>query len=219
MNWISLLKEQLNFGKWIILAAFLNFAATQVQLFVAAIYLGLEQAGMFRALQNFTLPMLQVLTAISTLGLPSIAHDFGRQMFDGMYKKSFRSGSRTCCFFCVVFCPAFFLWNSPGAVILFRKIFPVFIYNLVMGIIPLITAIEVGYSMIIRAFQRPIYHAVWTGTMALVAIFVGTWLTRWLGIAGAVYSLIIVALASLAVNVWFYRKWFLPMLAAKVPEL
>ena len=81
LGWKKLLAEQWLFGKWIVLAAFFYFAATQIQIFITAGILGLDSAGAFRALQNFMLPMMQILVAISTLALPSIAFAFGRQNY------------------------------------------------------------------------------------------------------------------------------------------
>lgn len=218
-NWMLLLKEQVGFGKWIILAAFLNFTATQVQLIVSAIYLGLEQAGMLRAMQNFALPMLQVLTAISTLVFPSIVSDFGQQKFEYMRKKSFRIGG-VLVVFSALYLVVLFFFKTPlerllysGKYSQFSSIIPF------MGIITLIAAIESRYSMVIRALQRPVYHAIWTGLMAIVAIFAGTYLILSLGVAGAVYSQIIVGLVSLVINIWFYLNWFVPLLRIKKTEL
>jgi O-antigen/teichoic acid export membrane protein len=215
LDWIILLKEQLVFGKWIVLAAFLNFVAAQIQLFITAMYLGLDQAGVFRAAQNFMLPMLQVLTAVSTLSLPSVAFEFGRQAFGNMRNKSFRVGS-ILVIISLLYIAALYVFGDSFEQFLYSGKFSQFSSLIpVMGVIPLITAFEVSTSLIVRSLQRPIYHAVWTGIMALVAVIFGIWMTQLWGVVGAVYSLIVVALASLAINYLFYRKWFIAMLAGQ----
>jgi Na+-driven multidrug efflux pump len=44
--------------------------------------------------------------------------------------------------------------------------------------------------------------------MALIGtVFTPLFVFGW-GVYGAVFALILVALASLMVNIWFYRRWF-----------
>lgn len=207
-GWKKLLREQWAFGKWIVLATFFYFAATQIQIFITAGMLGLDSAGAFRALQNFMHPMMQVLTAISTLALPSIAFAFGGQNYADMRRKS------------LVVAGALFLFSTLYLGLLFY--FAASLENLlyagkyneyigfipVIGLIPLITSLEIGLSLIVRSLQRSIYYAVLTFGMAVTGVVSGLFLIPSFGIAGAIGSLVVCTIFSLFMNIWFYRRWF-----------
>jgi O-antigen/teichoic acid export membrane protein len=217
-NWLPWLHEQWSFGKWIVLAAFLNFAGTQIQLFVVATQLGLDRAGVFRALQNFMLPMMQILAAVSILMIPSISFEFGKQNFHTMNSKAMKVvvGLTLVSFAYLV---VLYIFARPAEQLLYDGKFSGFTALIpLLGLVPLITAMEIGFSLVVRSLQRPAYHAISTGAMALAGIifslvFVDLW-----GIRGGVLSLILVALTSLVVNGWFYQKWFMPKLALEAAE-
>lgn len=208
LGWKKLLAEQWVFGKWIVLAAFFYFAAMQIQIFITAGILGLDAAGAFRALQNFMLPMMQILTAISTLALPSIAFAFGRKNYAGMYRKSFIVAGILFAFSAVYLSFLFFFAPSLEN-LLYAGRYKEYIGLIpVTGIIPLITAMEIGFSLIVRSLQRSIYYAILTFGMAVAGIISGLLLIPSFGVAGAIGSLIASTAISIFINILFYRKWF-----------
>jgi O-antigen/teichoic acid export membrane protein len=207
-GWLSWMREQWAFGKWIVLATFLNFAGTQVQIFVVAAQLDLGQAGVFRALQNFILPMVQVLTAITTLVLPMIAFDFGNGNLQAVKLKAFKtSAGLTLGSF--LYLVVLYLFSGQLENLLYGGKYSEFSPLIfALGLIPLIAAMEAGYSLVVRSLQRPLYYVITTGIMALIGtVFTPLFVFGW-GVYGAVFVLILVALASLMVNIWFYRRWF-----------
>jgi O-antigen/teichoic acid export membrane protein len=208
LSWKKLLAEQWVFGKWIILAAFLNFVATQIQIFIAAGILGLEAAGVLRALQNFMLPMMQVLFAISTLILPSIAFAYGKKNYAIMRRKSFEV-SGILLFLSILYVICLFFFSDSLENFLYTNKYEEFTWLIpVIGIIPLISAFEIGFSLIVRSLQRSIYHTILTFGMAVVASLSSLYLIPSFGITGAVWSLVVTTCASLVINIWFYHKWF-----------
>jgi O-antigen/teichoic acid export membrane protein len=198
-----------------VLAAFLNFAGTQVQLIAVAAHLGLTQAGTFRALQNFVLPMMQVLAAVSTLLLPSVAFEFGRRNFRAMNDKATKALVGLTVLSIIYLLVLFTLGESIEHFLYHGKFSAFAAIVSLFGFVPLITAVETGFSLIVRSLQRPIYYAVSTGATALAGITFSSVLVALGGIQGAVLSLILVAMTSLVVNIWFYRRWFIPQLAAE----
>jgi len=217
-HWLPWLREQWSFGKWIVLAAFLNFAGTQIQLFVVATHLGLDQAGAFRALQNFMLPMMQILTAVSTLMIPAISLEFGRQNFHQMNSKAMQVvvGLTAVSF---VYLATLFIFAKPAEQLLYNGKFSEFTSLIpLIGLVPFITAMEIGFSLVVRSLQRPAYYAVSTGAMASAGIIFGSILVNIWDVRGAVCSTIIVALVSLVVNAWFYQKWFMPKLILETTD-
>ena len=208
LEWKKLLVEQWVFGKWIVLAAFFYFAATQIQIFISAGVLGLEAAGAFRALQNFMLPMMQVLTAISTLVMPSIAFAFGQKNYINMRKKSFVVAGVLFIFSAFYLCFLFFFAASLENLLYAGKYREYVGLIPAIGIIPLLTALEIGFSMIVRSLQRSIYHAILTLGMAFTGVVSGLLLVPLFGIAGAITSLVSSSIISFIINIYFYRKWF-----------
>jgi O-antigen/teichoic acid export membrane protein len=210
IKWWIWIKDQWSFGKWIVLAAFLNFAGTQVQLFIVAAQLGLDQAGVFRALQNFMLPMTQILTAITTLVLPSISVDFGRRNYFSMRNKA-KKITFVLTLIAFVYAITLIAFARPAEMFLYNGKFAK--YSLMIsfaGLIPLVAAIETGFSLVVRALQRPIYYVILTGTIALVGLVFSPLFVSLGDLTGALLSLMLVASVSLTVNVWLYRKWFVP---------
>lgn len=64
------------FGKWILIASVLAVGSNHIQLLLVARYLGMAGTGTFRAMMNFGLPMVQLVTALSNLALPSLARAY-----------------------------------------------------------------------------------------------------------------------------------------------
>ena len=207
-GWKKMLAEQWVFGKWIMLAAFFNFAATQIQIFIIAGVLGLNAAGAFSALQNFMLPMMQILTAISALALPTIAFAFGQKKYTEMRRRSFAVAGML--FFISVFYVTFlYFFAMPLEDLLYDGKYKEYIALIpVFGTIPMITAVCTGFSLVVRSLQRPVYHAILTFGMALAGVFSGLLLISFFGIAGAMGSLAVSAIISLLINLLFYRAWF-----------
>jgi O-antigen/teichoic acid export membrane protein len=170
--------------------------------------LDLDAAGAFRALQNFMLPMMQILTAISTLALPSIAFAFGKKNYIGMRRKGFIIAGLLL-IFSTLYIGFLFFFASSLENLLYAGKYKEYVELIpVVGVIPLITAVETGFSLIVRSLQRPIYHTILTFGMAVAGILSGLFLIPFLGIAGAIGSLVVSATISFCINIWFYRKWF-----------
>jgi len=204
----KLLVEQWVFGKWIVLAAFFNFAATQTQIFIAAGTLSLDAAGAFSALQNFMLPMAQILSAVSTLALPTIAFAFGRKKYTAMRRRSFIV-SGTLFVFSMLYLSFLFFFAASLENLLYATKYNEYTWLIpFIGIIPLVTSLEIGFSLIVRSLQRSIYYAVLTFGMAIAGVGSGLILIPSFGVAGALGSLVASTMFSFFINIWFYRKWF-----------
>jgi len=215
LNWRQLFFDQWTFGRWIVLAAFFYFAATQFQLFITANYIGLEAAGVFRALQNFMLPMMQLLTAISTLAFPSMAFSYGQKNYSEMSRRSFMVSSALI-IFSIMYVAFLFFYANPLEQLFYGGKYMAYTWLIpITGLIPLITAIEVGFSLIVRSLQRSVYHAILTFGMSIGGVFSGLVFIPLFGVSGAVFSLITSNFISLVVNIWFYRNWFLVLISSR----
>ncbi len=75
---IATLSDNWEYGRWLLYSSFLIALAAQAQTFVVGSFLGLSDAGAFRALQNFIQPIILLFTAVSAFLLPSLSYDFGK---------------------------------------------------------------------------------------------------------------------------------------------
>ena len=206
------LREQLsiqwNFGKPLFIAAFFYTAGSRFQIFATGSLVGIDAAGVWRALQNFALPMMQGVTAISVLILPVLSVEFGRRNFHAMRYKGYR--------FMLIMVLLATIYEI--VLVFFHKQVEYFLYGgkfaeyswliPVVGLIGILMALEVGFAVIVRSLQKPIYHAVY-GVVNLVSslIFVPALIFYW-GITGAIFSQLVVGFFVLGGTFVLYRRYF-----------
>jgi len=77
----------------------------------------------------------------------------------------------------------------------------------VVGLTTLFASIEVGFSTMVRAFQKPVYHAIYGLTYAVAGlIFAPFFIAVW-GVKGAIVSQVIVGILVLGSTVVMYKRW------------
>lgn len=67
------------FGKWFMAAPFLAVGTNHIQVLMVASCLGMAGTGALRATMNFALPLVQLITALSNLALPSLARTYNEE--------------------------------------------------------------------------------------------------------------------------------------------
>ena len=200
--------DQWLFGRWIILATFLYSVGTQTQIFITASYLGLHAAGAFKAVQNVMLPMFQVVASVSTLMLPSVSLEFGRSNYTAMRSKSFRVAGILA--LVAILYETMLLFGAKYInLFLYDANYTQFVWLIpVIGFIPLLNAFQTGFSLILRSLQKPVYYIIDKAISAFVGVSSAFLFTVYWSVPGAIYSLILVELATLVTYWWLYRKWF-----------
>lgn len=200
--------HQWDFSKWLVGAYILSAFASQTLTFLSAGLINLEAAGVLNALQNFAQPMTQVVSAISTLGLPILAADFGKGNFIQLRQKGL-------------------LLISPltGLVILyeilislFKRPLEQFVYGgkyaadawliIPLGMVPVFTALYTGFSLFVRAIQKPRYYFISGGITAFVGTICSLILIKIGGIGGAAWGLVLTYVISFVMAYYFYKRWF-----------
>ena len=204
----ALISEQWRFGRWIVLATIFYFLGSQIQIFVIASLLGFDSAGAFRAVQNLTLPVLQVFAAISTLIFPSIAFEFGRSKFTSMRRRALQV---TVGLAVVALAYELFLLFGKEWIdlVLYDGKYAAHVALIpIIGIAPLLNAFVSGFSLLLRAIQKPVFYVIDKILAAAVGylsavIFVKLW-----DVTGAVFSLISIEIFTLILYWILYLKWF-----------
>jgi O-antigen/teichoic acid export membrane protein len=204
----SVLKENWSYGRWLVGSAVLFALSTQTQTFLAAGLLGLSAAGIIRAMQIPALLVTQVTTAVGLLVLPAFSYDFGRGSTSRLRRKanlvSLGLAIGALCF-------AALLWLLAGRIerLLYGGRYAGFAWLMpLLALMPVFTGLAMGYSMALRASQKPYFDLIANMFAAPVAIVSAVVFMHWWGIAGAVASLLL-SFAVLTVLTLVCYRWSL----------
>jgi O-antigen/teichoic acid export membrane protein len=195
------------YGKWLVYSSLLIALAAQAQTFVVGAFLGMSDAGAFRALQNFVQPMILFFAAISAFLLPSLSSDFGKGNIAGLKRK----GKYLFCLLLVV-SVIFELFLLRYASTLERLVydgkFSSYAYLIpVWGLVPITGVLTYVYYFLLQSIQRPkailIGSVMWSATSTILSmVFTSKW-----GIAGATVSVIAGYLVSGIAFAILYRYY------------
>jgi O-antigen/teichoic acid export membrane protein len=200
--------HQFHYGKPLFIAAFLYTAGSQFQVFVTGSLVSISSAGIWRALQNFALPITQMVTAVSVLILPILSAEFGRGNFQSMRRKGFVFMAALT-FMTILYEIVLLLGYEHLEFLLYGGKFAAYAWLIpVVGALGIFTAIEAGFAAIVRALQKPIYHAVYGAVSLVSSLVFATWLIAYWGVSGAVVSQLIVGFSILCGTITLYFYYF-----------
>ncbi len=197
-----------HFGKWALAAAALSVAAGQIQILLTASMIDLEAAGALRAMQNFTLPLAQLITAISMMALPLLAADFGRGNLQSLRQKGIAT-SIILTMISIIY--VLFVWwlAVPLVELLYGGKYNAYVWLIApLGFVPIFMAIGTGYSIILRSIQKVHVYIVSGITVGTVGIVSSFYMIRTWGITGSVLSMILTYLVSFITVYILYKMWF-----------
>ncbi len=203
-------KEHWNYGKWVAALTVLSLATLHIQTLLSAALLGLEAAGALRAVTNFILPAMQTINSISMLGLPVLSDHFGRGDMKGLLRKSFFITTGLTVLGCACEVPLL-LFNGQleglvygGKFAAFSELIPV------MGLIPVFSGLASGYSLALRAVQKPQHYVIVGAITAPIGIVTAILFTNLWGLGGLAAGMVITYASGTAVTFFLYRTWVLP---------
>jgi len=191
VSWRATLRENWSYGRWLFGTAILYPVSGQVQMFLAAAFLGLGSAGALRAMMIPAAVMTQVVSATDLLILPGFSYDFGRGSLLRMRRKalliSCALGGAGLCFALVLLLVA-----APAEHLLFSGKFAAYVWLMpVLALIPAINGFNSGFSATLRGSQKPHFDLVANAIAAPVAVISALFLIRAWGLAGAAMSLVV----------------------------
>jgi O-antigen/teichoic acid export membrane protein len=185
----QVLVENWRYGRWLVASAVLFTITSQVQTYATAGFLGLEAAGILRAMQIPSLLMTQIVTAVGLMALPVMAQDFGVGLIDRLRKK-------------VVLCTLALTGMAVSYALLlaiFAKPLEYMLYGgkfasvswliPALGLVPVFTAFANGYSMALRAVQKPHFDLVANAVSAPIGLITAVVFIRAWGVGGAAVSI------------------------------
>lgn len=204
----EIVKQNWNFGKWIIMTGVLLSLAHQMQILVMGNIRSLEDAGIFRALDNFIQPMVVIMTAISTLFLPVFSAQF-RKPGAANFKKN--GALITCVVFLLSIIYGLFLlvFRFQLENLFFGGTYVDYLYLIpLFSLVPILMSLTIGASVILKAIQKPqALFIVAVGSVVTSAVTSFVFIPIW-GIAGAVWSAVITqAVSTILIFVLFTQRF------------
>lgn len=208
LPWSEIIHAHWNFGRWVTVAAILSVGLGQSQTLILAGMLSLDAAGAFRAMQNFTLPMTQAVTAIATLGLPVLAYDYGQRDLLSLRRKGlFITVVLTG--IAVTYEVLIGVFGVPLEQLVYGGKYTAYTWLIpLLGLVPIFSALSAGLTLTLRAVQKPQIYLVGGIIAAVIGLPSALVLIRAVGIMGAAISQVLVYSLGFVANLYFYIRWF-----------
>jgi len=205
-SWRAVAQENWNYGRWLVLSTALFSVAAQIQTYLAAGFLGLGAAGIFRAMQVPSLVMTQIVIAVGLLVLPSMSYEFGLGQLAQLRKKAVLASAFVTLLalgyaaFLALFAHSIEHLLYGGKYSGYVRLIPI------LGLVPVCTGLAIGFSMAVRASQKPHFDLVANAISApagliTAAVFIKLW-----GLNGAALSLVAGFAAYAAVFCWSFKR-------------
>jgi O-antigen/teichoic acid export membrane protein len=207
VSWRVALRENWTYGRWLVGSTVLYSISNQTQTFLVAGFLGLGAAGILRAMQIPSLVMTQVTTAAGLLVLPTFSYDFGKGAIKQLRPKAtlVSWGLATAALGFVV---VLALFAGGTEHLLFNGKYTVYSWLMpVLGLVPVCAAFSVGYSMALRAAQKPHFDLLANLVAAPVGILSALAFIHFWGLPGAAASMILASFAAGLVSFFSFRSY------------
>jgi O-antigen/teichoic acid export membrane protein len=202
------LRENWAYGRWLVGSTVLFSVSSQTQMFLAAGLLGLGAAGILRAMQLPSLVMMQVTTAAGLLVLPAFSYDFGKGLMERLRHKALLVSAALvgATLFFAALLALFARWTEH---LLFGGKYVSYVWLMPMlALMPVCTGLGMGYTMALRASQRPHFELIANAVAAPLGVVSAVLFLHWWGLAGAAASMVLSFLAASVVILLSYRHFF-----------
>ena len=205
-SWRAVAQENWNYGRWLVLSTALFSVAAQIQTYLAAGFLGLGAAGIFRAMQVPSLVMTQIVIAVGLLVLPSMSYEFGLGQLAQLRKKAVLASAFVTLLalgyaaFLALFAHSIEHLLYGGKYSGYVRLIPI------LGLVPVCTGLAIGFSMAVRASQKPHFDLVANAISAPVGLITAAVFIRLWGLNGAAFSVVAGFAAYAAVFCWSFTR-------------
>lgn len=207
----SLFSKHWTYGKWVVGSSFVHWAGTAGYVPLIGSLVGFSDAGALRAIQNLILPLQQILAGLTNLWLPLNAKLLIEQGKDSLKANVYKMiiGTLT---FSVLYLIIIVSFSKPIITFLYGSgRYDQFEWlNYYLAIFALIGVVSQGFSIALKALQRPdcVFYSQ-AGT-AVITATVGSFLVWTLGLEGAAIGLNLSALIGTLILMnllqWSFRK-------------
>jgi O-antigen/teichoic acid export membrane protein len=205
-SWRAVAQENWNYGRWLVLSTALFSVAAQIQTYLAAGLLGLEAAGVFRAMQVPSLVMTQIVIAVGLLVLPSMSYEFGLGHLAQLRKKAVLA-SAFVTLLALGYAAILALFGHSIEHLLYGGKYSGYVLLIpILGLVPVCTGLATGFSMAVRASQKPHFDLLANAISAPAAVITAAVFIKLWGLNGAALSLVASFAAYAAVFCWSFKR-------------
>jgi O-antigen/teichoic acid export membrane protein len=199
-------RQHWRYGRWAVGTQFVYWLSGNAYYVIVAAFVRMEDVAALRALQNFTLPFSQFLSALSLLVLPWASTKFAEEGGQGFER---RIRQITLLFVGVASAYVAVLWLLGGRImaILYAGRYTDFAYLLPLAVAPVVVlAASQGSAIAVQAMQAPAEVFLAYSVSATLTILAGVALARYWGLAGALIGILTSSLGFCIVITWRCRK-------------
>ncbi len=195
------------YGRWAIATAALGWLPSNIYFVLLPAWIGLEQAGALKAMNNLAMPVLLGISGLSLLCLPILSRQFALGGKQAMNKTIWLSLGL---FFLPSVLYLSLLWGLRGAI--FQLLYKGKYHELagwplvLVGLLPFGQAITVIFGNALRALQRP-DHVFWSSAAGIAAtLLLGLPLAWRHGVGGALAGSLAAFIATGGSMLFFYGR-------------
>ncbi len=197
-------REHWEYGKFPVAASFLSIGSSNMQTFLVAFSSGLGAAGVLRAMQNLVMPAQQIVSALGMFVIPVLSRDVSAGRTISAHRKATTYLSVVVAVTCA-YALSLLLFRGPLETIIYGGKFKQYVWLLPLnGLIPVMIALTSGFSVLLRANQKP-QHLLTSAVVGCVVGFASALpMSRLWGVPGAVTSVLLANLAIAVTTAWYY---------------
>jgi O-antigen/teichoic acid export membrane protein len=194
------------YGRWVVATAFVYWLSGNAYYLIVAVFMRMRDVAVLRALQNFTLPLVQFLGAINLLLLPWASARFAKEGHVGLQR-----GVQQITLLFVgaasVYLAMLSVFGGKLMAILYAGRYADSAYLLTLAAAPVVVlAASQGSVIAVQAMQAPAEVFLGYSVSGGLTILAGVALARYWGLVGALFGTLISSLAFCLVITWRCRK-------------
>ena len=200
------LAENWHYGKWLVALTFVYWLSGNIYYVFTVSFLGFEETGTLRALQNFVLPLGHVMTAAELVLLPWASIRLAERGFV-LFKRDIVQIS----WLLTVFAAAYALLLSFSAEPLMHIVYGAKYQGSAwlvpwFALVSFISTLGNGCLLALRIMQAPRAIFVITCIGAAVTVVLASVFVRLLGLQGIVLGMLISSASQVPAIFWYWRK-------------
>jgi O-antigen/teichoic acid export membrane protein len=203
---LAVVRQHWRYGRWVVATAFVYWLSGNAYYLLVAAFLPMQDVAALRALQNFTLPFGQFISAVSLLLLPWASARFAEEGRVGFQRRI-----RQITLMFVGAASAYYavLWLFGGRImaILYAGRYNEFAYLLTLVAAPVVVqAASQGSAIAVQAMQAPAEVFLAYSVSGTLTILAGVALARYWGLTGALIGILTSSLGYCIVITWRCQK-------------
>ncbi len=203
----DVLRAHWRYGHWIVWATLAGAVSLHGPEYFAGAVVGLGAAGALSAMEVAALPVVQALTALGFLVLPSLAADFRTGDIVAIRRKV-RLLSAVLAPLAGLYAVAIVVLHRPLEHLVFEGKYAHSASLLaVMAVYPIFMALGLAPSLFLRAVQHAQHYLAANAMIAPVGLFASLLLTLRFGLAGAAWSIVVIYIAAWFVLTFLAARW------------